>query len=690
MKKSLFVLVAAAAVLAGCQQENFSAFKADKADYAKGIKAVIAADETRTSVVADGDVYHVNWVSGDQIILQKDGGFNDFYVTEDSGMNTASFYRKSGDAITFDGFTLIQAYYPASYYVRNSGEVALPATQGYSANGIINNPMYAEAIPDSLTVPTFEFKNLCGVLKINATSTVAGAAVKSISLKADQGMSGLLNVIGGAAVVDGTDGVTLKCDEAVALSSTPTAFYFAIPANNYTNLEITVTTADAKKQTFKMKADKTLSIERSKIYEADFAFNKFEGSDVTLGGVCTLGPGSEISAAMKSAADPISVYLPEASEEVGQIYNVNKIVFSPRDPSSDGVVISDPASACRAYASYNSGTGVLTISSTADTFCLGEDGTYLFSGFTDVTEIVGLDKLNTEKCTDMKYMFAYMRSVEKLDLSNFKTDNVTSMTHMFYNCQNAKEINVSSFNTGLVDNMGDMFYRCASLESLDCSNFNTENVTNMEYMFCHLDIAKSINVKGFNTSNVTNFRYFLNACYELVDIDVSGFDTSGALNLIYFFNSCYSIKNLDINFDTSSVTSLIYMFWGMRDLETLRLGENFDISNVTKLDYMFDHCMNLKEMWLSEFFLPSNGIKPTNFFCYKTATENWKGALSRPGVVNGSLTIHCTQETADWLATTDLRWLPTGYNTAVPCPAIPVKFLNLIGGGELFVSWAPN
>ena len=691
MKKSLFVLVAAAAVLAGCQQENFSAFKADKADYTKGIKAVIAADETRTSVVADGDVYHVNWVSGDQIILQKDGGFNDFYVTEDSGMNTASFYIIAGDTIKFDGATPIQAYYPASYFSKNSSAIALPAVQGYSASGVINNPMFAETIPDAGAVPTFEFKNLCGVLKINATSTVAGAAVKSISLKADQGMSGKFSVIDGAAViVDDTEGVTLLCDEAVALSSTPTAFYIVVPANKYTNLEITVNTTDAKKQTLKLKADKTLSIERSKIYEADFAFNNFEDSGVILGGVCTLGAGSDINVMLKSVVDPSSSYNPKDKNKSGDIYGPTKIVFSPRDPSTVGVDISDPTSDCAAYASYNSGTGILTIASAADEFQLGTDGSFLFSGFYDVKEIVGLNKLFSEYCENMTNMFTRMMSLERLDLSSFKTYNVTTMEYMFVYCQNLKEINLSSFNTESVENFHGIFYHCESIENIDCSSFNTENATDMSYMFSDCYKLKSVNVKSFDTSNVTTFDYFFEMCHELTDFDISGFDTSAATKFYCFFDECYAINGeLVVDFDTSSATSLGVMFWGCCNVETLKLGEYFDISNNPGMKNMFLHMDKLKDMWLPACFIPSNGMIPDNLFAYITSYDEMKG-LGRTGRIPGSLTIHCTQQTAEWLATTSLRWLPSGYNPVLPVSPIPVNFLDLNSGAPMFVTWPAN
>ena len=54
---------------------------------------------------------------------------------------------------------------------------------------------------------------------------------------------------------------------------------------------------------------------------------------------------------------------------------------------------------------------------------------------------------------------------------------------MFYNCSGLEELNLSSFNTDKVTNMSWMFSFCSSLKKLDLSNFNINNETYMDYMF---------------------------------------------------------------------------------------------------------------------------------------------------------------------------------------------------------------
>lgn len=82
---------------------------------------------------------------------------------------------------------------------------------------------------------------------------------------------------------------------------------------------------------------------------------------------------------------------------------------------------------------------------------------YWFRGCDMLTQIEGIEHLNTEEVTDMSWMFMDCRGLTSLDVSHFNTQKVTNMEHMFN--------------------------RCSGLTSLDVSSFNTENVTNMTCIF---------------------------------------------------------------------------------------------------------------------------------------------------------------------------------------------------------------
>ena len=61
-----------------------------------------------------------------------------------------------------------------------------------------------------------------------------------------------------------------------------------------------------------------------------------------------------------------------------------------------------------------------------------KDSTDLFADLKSLTEIVGLDKLDTSNVTTMENMFKSCRALTSLDLSNFNTRSVTIMKNMFF------------------------------------------------------------------------------------------------------------------------------------------------------------------------------------------------------------------------------------------------------------------
>ena len=166
-----------------------------------------------------------------------------------------------------------------------------------------------------------------------------------------------------------------------------------------------------------------------------------------------------------------------------------------------------------------------------------------FDMCTSLTEIEGIENLNTEKVTNMGSMFSGCYDLTQLDLSNFDTQNVENMSDMFVSCMNLKSLNVSNFDTQKVKDMNDMFYNCNSLTSLDVSNFNTQNVENMSYMF----------------------------------------------------SCCEGLNSLDLSkFDTQKVTDMSKMFWNSSALKTIYVSDKFVTTKVSSGANMFQDCENLK------------------------------------------------------------------------------------------------
>ena len=162
----------------------------------------------------------------------------------------------------------------------------------------------------------------------------------------------------------------------------------------------------------------------------------------------------------------------------------------------------------------------------------------------NLTDIEGIENLNTEKVTNMGSMFSYCFALTSLDVSNFNTQNVEDMSYMFNVCIRLTSLNVSNFDTQKVKDMSYMFYNCTGLTSLDLSNFNTQNVENMGSMFSWCIGLTSLNVSNFDTQNVKDMSYMFWNSSALTTIYVSDkfVTTKVSLEADDMFKGCTSLK----------------------------------------------------------------------------------------------------------------------------------------------------
>ena len=166
-----------------------------------------------------------------------------------------------------------------------------------------------------------------------------------------------------------------------------------------------------------------------------------------------------------------------------------------------------------------------------------------FKDLPKLETITGLEYLNTEKVTDMSYMFRNCSSLTSLDVTKLNTANVSNMSYMFSGCTNLTSLDVTKFNTANVTNMSDMFRNCSALTSLDVSKFNTVNVTNMGRMFSNCSALTSLDVTNFNTKKVTNMGRMFFECQALTTIYASSkFVTTQVSQSSDMFYNCKKLK----------------------------------------------------------------------------------------------------------------------------------------------------
>ena len=271
----------------------------------------------------------------------------------------------------------------------------------------------------------------------------------------------------------------------------------------------------------------------------------------------------------------------------------------------------------------------------------------------NLTEINGIENLNTENVTDMNNMFMDCIGLTSLDVSHFNTQNVTGMAFMFNGCTGLESLDFSNFDTQSVKKMSYMFYGCSGLKSLDLSKFDTQNVESMYSMFGGCSGLKTIYVSDKFVTTKLNSSWdgseIFNNCTSLkgaIDYDASKTDKTYAnYNNGYFtpvggfrayavfdqpsetltfgygakpagaydlnegdVQPAWNDQSTNINkvvFDASFAkakpTSCYKWFCGCVNLAQIEGIEYLNTEEVTNMAWMFKGCSNLKSLDVSKF-----------------------------------------------------------------------------------------
>ena len=142
--------------------------------------------------------------------------------------------------------------------------------------------------------------------------------------------------------------------------------------------------------------------------------------------------------------------------------------------------------------------------------------------------------------------FTYASKISKVVFeASFANARPTNCYAWFENFKNLTQIEgIENLNTENVTSMRNMFDGCSSLTSLDVTNFNTAKVTDMRYMFCGCSKLTSLDVTNFNSENVTNMSFMFSGCSTLTTIYVNDkFVIDKVTNGYCMFDNCTNLKD---------------------------------------------------------------------------------------------------------------------------------------------------
>ena len=110
-----------------------------------------------------------------------------------------------------------------------------------------------------------------------------------------------------------------------------------------------------------------------------------------------------------------------------------------------------------------------------------------------------------------------------------------------------------------------------------------------------------LDLSHFDTSQVTNMSSMFYGMSNLTTLNLSYFDTSQVTNMEAMFRGMSNLTTLNLSsFDTSQVTNMSSMFYGMFNLTPLDFS-HFDTSQVTNMSSMFTYMYKFTTLDLSSF-----------------------------------------------------------------------------------------
>ena len=277
MRKIQAIIFAAAAMAAACSQVG-----PQESPALEPVTAHITP-QTKTSLSpAEAGTYKVNWNEGDEIIISN-GKAESIYKTYDSGNTYAVFMPVSRINLDFSK-GVIAAYPTKEMYLGNPDleeeiYLTIPTEQEYVPGSFADEAM--PMVSDVAYEPVLSFKNAAGVLKLNISCSTETVKISSITVTSAEAISGECCYIPAESTyypdtsLLSEDFVNLDCGEGVDVGSEAVPFHIVVPNQTYTGMKVTIAAADGREHTFKMKADKSITVERAAVVTIPLKIDTF-------------------------------------------------------------------------------------------------------------------------------------------------------------------------------------------------------------------------------------------------------------------------------------------------------------------------------------------------------------------------------------------------------------------------------
>lgn len=234
-KLAALLLAGSGILLSSCNERIETDTPTTSTDWGNELRAELTGVgdvQTRSHNV---NIYEVRWDAGDQIYVKDANGQHAKFTLVNGENTTSGVFRQNNDeAATLSG--AIEAFSPAEI-----GEIReWPSVMTDNAE----TPMYSAKDARSEGDESLKFKSLGSVVNLVFNSQTQGATLQSITLSANQPLSGAFTVDadGKAVLADDANGAVtldLGVDGKALISPAAYSFYLYVPSGDYTNLTAT-------------------------------------------------------------------------------------------------------------------------------------------------------------------------------------------------------------------------------------------------------------------------------------------------------------------------------------------------------------------------------------------------------------------------------------------------------------------
>lgn len=208
---------------------------------------------------------------------------------------------------------------------------------------------------------------------------------------------------------------------------------------------------------------------------------------------------------------------------------ITSIVFTSETPDDDDLLFADATwtldnGGITAYTENK----VLTVSSMgAASIKMGTSMREMFAGFTALTDVVGLDLLDTSAVADMSGLFrGDAELTQARGINTWKTYNVTTLSGAFEGCAKLVTVSLATWDAGNVKDVSGIFKGCALLTSKGFEAWRLRGSINADDAFNGCAALKALNLSAWETDNNVQTNRLVNGCSSLESLDIHNFELS--------------------------------------------------------------------------------------------------------------------------------------------------------------------